>query len=101
MKKPFSNAYDAIKKLFRKKVVITVHNSMVENYFKETNKIDDEIISVVVAPCTAKKYEKQFNDTDYVITTRELAIPNSWLKDTFFLGFGCIYSYWGSVIYWE
>ena len=29
-----------LKKLFRKKVVITVHNSMVENYFKETNKIN-------------------------------------------------------------
>lgn len=52
---------------------IGMQSSLVKSYFKETNKIDDEIISVVVAPCTAKKYEKQFNDTDYVITTSELS----------------------------
>ena len=37
------------------------------------NEIDEDIISVVVAPCTAKKWEILEGDTDYVITTRELS----------------------------
>ena len=62
---------------------ILMQGSMIKNYFSKVNNIDrDNIISVSVTPCTAKKYEikrKEFgDDVDYVITTRELA---EWIKE--------------------
>lgn len=53
---------------------IAIMSSLIKSYFKEMNNIDKEIISVAVAPCTAKKWELESNDTDYCITTRELSL---------------------------
>lgn len=67
---------------------ITMQSTMIKTYFAEKEKIDaSKILNVVVAPCTAKKKEVKrkeinrasdyfkisgINDTDYVLTTREL-----------------------------
>lgn len=67
---------------------ITMQSTMIKTYFSEKEKIDvSKILNVVVAPCTAKKKEVKrkeinrasdyfkisgINDTDYVLTTREL-----------------------------
>lgn len=53
---------------------IGIQSSLIKTYFKEMNGLEDDIVSVVVAPCTAKKAEVQGTDTDYSITTRELAL---------------------------
>lgn len=53
---------------------IGIMSSLIKTYFKEMMNIEKDIISVVVAPCTAKKMEILSTDTDYVITTRELAL---------------------------
>ena len=53
---------------------IGIQSSLIKTYFKEFNNIEKEIISVVVAPCTSKKYEILTGDTDYIITTQELAM---------------------------
>lgn len=53
---------------------IGIMSSLIKSYFKEMNEIEEDIISVVVAPCTAKKSEIINEDTDYIITTRELAM---------------------------
>lgn len=65
---------ELIPSLSTTKSPISIQSSLIKSYFKEMNSIEDEIISVAVAPCTAKKYEATYNDTDYVITTRELAL---------------------------
>lgn len=52
---------------------IEIISTLIKTYFKEMESIEEDIISVVVAPCTAKKYEATTGNTDYVITTRELA----------------------------
>lgn len=72
---------------------IGMQGASVKSYFASANNIKPEnIVHVVVAPCTAKKFEikrsemksaskligKDFYDTDYVITTKELA---KWTKD--------------------
>ncbi|MBE6160864.1 MAG: hydrogenase [Firmicutes bacterium] len=61
---------------------IAIQSSIIKTYFAQ--KIDtnpQDIINVVVAPCTAKKSEINRNelnvttkDTDYILTTRELAL---------------------------
>lgn len=53
---------------------IGIQSTLIKTYFKEMNDIKDDIVSVVVAPCTAKKTEIQDTDTDYCITTRELSL---------------------------
>lgn len=53
---------------------IGIQSTLIKTYYRELNDIKDDIISVVVAPCTAKKYEIMASDTDYVITTQELAM---------------------------
>lgn len=53
---------------------IGIQSTLIKTYFKEMNAIEEDIVSVVVAPCTAKKYEIIDTDTDYSITTRELAM---------------------------
>lgn len=68
---------------------ITMQSSIIKTYFCKVENIDvNNIVNIVVAPCTAKKAEikrdeinrankywnKDINDTDYVITTRELAM---------------------------
>lgn len=53
---------------------IGIMSSLIKSYFKEMNNIEEDIISVVVAPCTSKKWEMESNDTDYCITTRELVM---------------------------
>lgn len=73
---------------------ISMQSAMIKTYFAKVKNINPEnIISVAVAPCTSKKYEvkreelsdaSKFNkleltqDTDYSITTRELA---EWIKE--------------------
>ena len=60
---------------------IAMQSTTIKTYFAEKEGIDlEKMINVVVAPCTAKKYEvkrSELNvtkrDTDYVLTTRELA----------------------------
>ncbi len=52
---------------------IGIESTLIKTYYKEMHDIKEDIISVVVAPCTAKKQEIQNTDTDYCITTRELA----------------------------
>lgn len=52
---------------------IGIQSTLIKTYFKEMNAIEEDIVSVVVAPCTAKKEEIKSTDTDYCITTRELA----------------------------
>jgi len=53
---------------------IGIQSTLIKTYFKEMNQIEDEIISVVVAPCTAKKYEILKEDTDFILTIPELAM---------------------------
>lgn len=69
---------------------IAMQSTIIKTYFARQEKINpQDIINIVVAPCTAKKAEakrKELNraknyvnssslvDTDYVLTTRELAI---------------------------
>lgn len=57
---------------------IGMQGSIIKSYFSEMMEIDPEnIISVAVTPCTAKKSEillPNNQDTDFVITTTELAM---------------------------
>ena len=62
---------------------ILMQGKLIKSYFAKANNIDsDNIVSIAVTPCTAKKMEikrEEFNnDVDYVITTRELA---KWIKE--------------------
>lgn len=63
---------------------ITMQSTMIKTYFaKQKNIKAEDILNVVIAPCTAKKSEikrkeinkaqKGLNDTDFSLTTRELA----------------------------
>ena len=61
---------------------ITMQSTIIKTYFSQKLNINpDDIINIVVAPCTAKKEEikrKKINytswDTNFVLTTRELAL---------------------------
>lgn len=82
------------KNLSTAKSPISMQTATIKTYFANLKNIDPRnIITVAVAPCTAKKYEVQreelsdaskfnkmehYQDTDYVITTRELA---EWIKE--------------------
>lgn len=73
---------------------ISMQGAIIKTYFANKMNIKPEnIVNVVVAPCTAKKYEirrpemndaskylniENIRDNDYVITTRELA---KWIKE--------------------
>lgn len=62
---------------------IMMQGSVIKNYFSKIKNVDrNDIISIAITPCAAKKYEikrEEFgNDVDYVITTRELA---KWIKE--------------------
>lgn len=57
-------------------------SAMIKTWYAQKNKIDPkDIVVVSIMPCTAKKFEIKrdfqnasgFDDTDYVLTTRELA----------------------------
>ena len=60
---------------------ISMQSTIIKTYFAQKKNIDQsDIIHIVIAPCTAKKSEinrKELSitkkDTDYVLTTRELA----------------------------
>lgn len=54
---------------------ISMEGRMIKSYFCKINNIPkDDIISIAIVPCTAKKMEiLKFKDIDLVITTRELA----------------------------
>lgn len=70
----YTNRRDIIPNLSTTKSPIGIMGSLIKSYFKEMMGIDKRIINVVVAPCTAKKWEIMNSDVDYVITTRELAL---------------------------
>lgn len=57
---------------------IGMQGTIIKTYFSQMMEIPKEnIISVAITPCTAKKYEitrNGINDTDYVITSTELAL---------------------------
>lgn len=53
---------------------IGIMSTLIKTYYKEMNEIDKDIITIAIAPCTAKKYEATYGDTDFVLTTRELAM---------------------------
>ena len=61
---------------------ISMQSTIIKNYFTKLHNINKrDIINIVVAPCTAKKYEitrdeliTNMKDCDFVLTTRELAM---------------------------
>ena len=61
---------------------IAMQSTLIKTYFAEKQNLNsEEIVNIVVAPCTAKKSEvkrKELNktecDTDFLLTTRELAM---------------------------
>ncbi len=74
---------ELIPNLSTAKSPISMQGAMIKTYFAEKENIPKEdIVSVAVTPCVAKKYEinrEEFHhDVDYVITTSELAM---WLKE--------------------
>lgn len=71
---------ELIPNLSTTKSPIGMQGAIIKDYFCYINNINKEdIVSIALTPCTAKKDEiKKNNDIDYVITTRELAI---WLKE--------------------
>ena len=85
-----------INNLSTAKSPIAMQSTIIKTYFaSKMNLNSEDIINIAVAPCTAKKSEvarrelnKNDKDTDYVLTTRELAkllkeenIPVSSLED--------------------
>ena len=54
---------------------ISMMGSVINNYFCKINNLKrEDIISIVIVPCTSKKMEiLKYNDIDLAITTRELA----------------------------
>ena len=70
---------DKINHLSSTKSPISIQGSLIKNYFtKIINKNPQDIVSVAITPCTAKKDEiKKFDDVDFVIPVRELA---EWVK---------------------
>ena len=54
---------------------ISMMGSIINNYFCKINDLNrEDIISIVIVPCTSKKMEiLKYNDIDLAITTRELA----------------------------
>lgn len=72
------NHKEDLKHLSSCKSPIGMQSSMIKNYFAKLKAIEKEnIITVALAPCVSKKSEikrKGFEDTDYVLTTSELAM---------------------------
>lgn len=54
---------------------ISMEGAIIKSYFSKVNNINkDDIISIAITPCTAKKMEiLKFNDIDLAITVREFA----------------------------
>ena len=54
---------------------ISMQSSIIKNYFSKKINVDkNNIVVIAIAPCTAKKMERiKHDDTDLVITVRELA----------------------------
>ena len=73
---------ELIPNLSTSKSPISMQSTLIKTYFKDKVGINEEdIVNIVVAPCTAKKYEinrKELSvtdkDTDYLLTTREFAL---------------------------
>lgn len=57
---------------------ISIQGSLIKSYFCQEKEIDaNKVISVTIAPCTAKKYEikrEELQGNDFVLTTSELAL---------------------------
>lgn len=86
---------ELINNLSSAKSPISMQGTMIKTYFAKNERINPEdVINVIVAPCTAKKQEikrnefcnasiynkssNKYMDNDFVITTREFA---KWIKD--------------------
>ena len=69
-----------IKNLSSARSPISMQGSLIKTYFaKKIGQDPENIVSVAVTPCTAKKAEiKKFGDVDFVIPIRELA---KWFKE--------------------
>lgn len=69
---------ELIPNLATSKSPIAMQAAIIRTYFRRLKDIDpNEIINVVVVPCTAKKYEikrSEIQGVDYAITTSELAM---------------------------
>ena len=73
---------ELIPNLSSAKSPISMQSTIIKTYFAEKEKLDPkDIVNVVIAPCTAKKAEinrKELSytekDTDFLLTTRELAM---------------------------
>lgn len=67
---------ELVKKLSTCKSPIAMQGAMIKSYFAEMYEIPKEkIISVSIAPCISKKYERSlYPDTDFAITTSELIL---------------------------
>lgn len=73
---------ELIPNLSTAKSPITMQSTLIKTYFADKiNVSSEDIINVVIAPCTAKKAEikrKELNytdkDTDFLLTTRELSL---------------------------
>ncbi len=73
---------ELINNLSTAKSPIAMQSTLIKTYFTNKENINvEDLINVVIAPCTAKKSEinrKELNhtskDTDFVLTTRELAL---------------------------
>ena len=50
--------------------------TMIKTYFKDMYNLEkDKIITVSIVPCVAKKYERKlYPETDFALTTKELAM---------------------------
>lgn len=69
---------ELINNLSSTKSPIAIHSTLIKKYFSRVNGIkESDIVVVAITPCTAKKMEAsrpELRDTDFVITTSELAI---------------------------
>lgn len=65
-----------IKKLSTCKSPLSMQATMIKTYFKDMYNLDEnKIITVSIVPCVAKKYERKlYPETDFALTTKELAM---------------------------
>lgn len=102
---------DIIRNFSTCKTPIGMQSTFIKKYFVKTKKLKlKDTVVVALTPCTAKKYEIENSDCDYVITTSELAhalrennidfknLPNSKFDDMTGSSSGTIYGTSGGVM---
>lgn len=69
---------DLLDNISTSKSPISMQGAVIKSYFSQEKNIDaNKIITVTIAPCTAKKYEikrEELQGNDFILTTSELAI---------------------------